>query len=250
MTGLDNSAWESWAAFIKSEFGLTVGETALGQFKALFAELTEWNQKLNLISFKSGEELLYRHFADSLSCLKLLNNLGASAENLNVIDIGTGAGFPGLPCKIMMPGWKMTFVESITKKCDFISQAARKLSLDNAFVVNKRAEELAQLKEYRAVFDLLLSRAVTKLQPNIEISIPFIKTGSLAVIYKTEKTATPGELALAGNALSELKARLREGFTYSIPGQENKYTVLAFEKFAETPLKYPRKTGVPEKKPL
>jgi len=242
--------WLAWSNYLRSDLNISLSDSALDNFKILFTELVEWNEKMNLISFRSGEELLYRHFADSLACFKLVENNNMRFENLRVIDIGTGAGFPGLPCKIAAPSINITFVESITKKCGFINHIKEKLKLTDTAILNTRAEELARDSAHRSKYDILLSRAVTKLSPNIEISIPFLKRGGLALIYKTEKTASKEELLLAGNAIANLKCGLKDSFTYTLPGQENKYTILAFEKLGETPIQFPRQTGMPEKKPL
>ncbi|MCL2144621.1 MAG: 16S rRNA (guanine(527)-N(7))-methyltransferase RsmG [Endomicrobia bacterium] len=262
-------------------------------FKKYFDELVEWNQKFNLISFKSETDLIYRHFCDSLysakailesqsennkdpglrhseaarqsvpdqnysqkkACRPELVSESAAAANsalqLKVADLGTGSGMPGIPVKIAIPEIKLTLVESITKKCAFLENAAKKLGFDIE-ILNKRAEEIGQNPAYRQKYDIVLSRAVSKFSPNLEISIPLLKVGGRFIVHKTKNSAESKEEGLPSveNALRHLGAKLENIIPYKLPEQELDYCILVFKKYKDTPAQFPRKPGIPEKKPL
>jgi 16S rRNA (guanine527-N7)-methyltransferase len=222
-------------------------------FEMYFDELITWNKMFNLISFKSEKEILYRHFADSLYALKAVLEAQSKEqiETAKFIDLGTGSGMPGIPVKIALQNIKMTLVESITKKCNFLENINQKLSL-NMKILNKRAEELGQDKNYRAQYDYVLSRAVSKFSPNLEISIPLLKVGGYFIVHKTKNSSQSKEEGLPSveNALNYLGAKLEKGIDYKLPDNETDYQILVFKKYKDTPQQFPRKTGIPEKKPL
>ena len=238
-------------------------------FEKYFDELIEWNQKFNLISFKSENDLIYRHFCDSLYSAKAILEIfygqggqgdGAIDQKVvncpvplttTVADIGTGSGMPGIPVKIVMPGIKLTLIESIAKKCYFLENVSRKLGFDIE-ILNKRAEEIGQNPLYRQQYDIVLSRAVSKFSPNLEISIPLLKVGGYFIVHKTKNSAESKEEGLPSveNALRHLGAKLEKIISYKLPEQELDYCILIFKKFKDTPAQFPRKPGTPEKKPL
>ena len=219
-------------------------------FEKYFDELTEWNEKFNLISFKSAEDLAYRHFCDSLYSAKIIESL-YKTYNLKVADLGTGSGMPGIPVKIALPEVQITLVESITKKCLFLENVNKKLGLGME-IINKRAEELGQNPAHRQKYDIVLSRAVSKFSPNLEISIPLLKTGGRFIVHKTKNSAESKEEGLPSveNALRHLGAKLEQTLPYKLPGQDLDYCILVFQKYKDTPVQFPRKPGTPEKKPL
>jgi len=224
------------------------------KFEIYFNELIEWNKKFNLIHYKSETDLLYRHFADSLYSAKAVLDAGKNIGGDNIYkiaDLGTGSGMPGIPVKIALPETKMTLVESITKKCSFLENANKKLSFDME-ILNKRAEEIGQDPKHRQKYDFVLSRAVSKFSPNLEISIPLLKIGGRFIVHKTKNSAQSAEEGLPSveNALKHLGAKLEKTEYYKIPEQELDYCVLVFKKYKDTPAQFPRKPGVPEKKPL
>jgi 16S rRNA (guanine527-N7)-methyltransferase len=241
--------WDEWRQYLLNSFTVQITDEALASFKILLAELKDWNEKMNLVSFRSDREILFRHFADSLAGLKLINVLGGHPE-ARIIDIGTGAGFPGIPVYLASGFHDITLVESITKKTTFITHIKDTLKLGGLKIINDRAEVLGQDKLHRASYDFVLSRAVSKLSPNLEIALPLLKKGGTALIYKTEKSASDEELNTARNALKELNGAISERFCYTIPYEELKYCILAFKKSGDTPIVYPRRAGMPEKKPL
>jgi 16S rRNA (guanine527-N7)-methyltransferase len=243
-------------------------------FEIYFCELNEWNKKFNLISFKSERNLVYRHFCDSLYSAKAISDIltayrfsaassfffslkskgkrGRAAENvLKVADLGTGSGMPGIPVKIALPDIKLTLIESITKKCRFLDNVNNKL-LFNMEILNKRAEEVGQNPVYRQQYDFILSRAVNKLSSNLEISIPLLKTNGYFIVHKTKKSAESSKdgIPATENALKRLGAKLERTIYYNLPEHKCDYCILAFKKYKDTPENFPRKPGIPEKKPL
>ncbi|MDR2192604.1 MAG: 16S rRNA (guanine(527)-N(7))-methyltransferase RsmG [Endomicrobium sp.] len=244
--------FDEFYSYVKQNIlpSFTLGQCA--QFKAYFCELIEWNKTFNLISFKSEEAVLYRHFADSLYAIKAFDSASFNYNQpLKIADLGTGSGMPGIPVKIALPNAKMTLVESITKKCAFLENVNQKLLL-NMEILNKRAEEIGNDKLYRAQYDAVLSRAVSKLSPNLEISIPLLKVGGYFAVHKTKNSAQSKEEGLysAQNALQCLGAKLERIIDYKLPRQDLDYCILIFKKYKDTPSQFPRKTGTPEKKPL
>jgi 16S rRNA (guanine527-N7)-methyltransferase len=249
-------------------------------FEVYFCELNEWNKKFNLVSFKSERDLVYRHFCDSLYGAKAINDILATyrlsvassfffplksrskRENadrkwrltgnaLKVADLGTGSGMPGIPIRIALPDIKLTLIESVTKKCRFLGNANNKLGF-NMEILNKRAEEVGQNPDYRQQYDFVLSRAVSKLSSNLEVSIPLLKTSGYFVVHKTKKSVESSKdgLQSARNALKCLGAKLERTIYYNLPEYECDYCILVFKKYKDTPANFPRKSGIPEKKPL
>ncbi|MCA6071688.1 MAG: 16S rRNA (guanine(527)-N(7))-methyltransferase RsmG [Endomicrobium sp.] len=222
-------------------------------FKIYFYELIEWNKMFNLISYKNEADLIYRHFCDSLYSAKVISNIvnKKTSSLLRVADIGTGSGMPGIPVKIALPDIQLTLVESITKKCKFLENVNNKLGFDME-ILNKRAEEFGQLPPYRQQYDFVLSRAVSKFSPNLEISIPLLKVGGYFIVHKTKNSLESADKGLPSveNALKHLGAKLEKIISYNLPNQELNYCILVFKKHKDTPLQFPRKTGIPEKKPL
>jgi 16S rRNA (guanine527-N7)-methyltransferase len=221
------------------------------KFEMYFDELIKWNKILNLISFKTERDLIYRHFCDSLYSAKVIDSIAGKDSTLKVADIGTGAGMPGIPVKIALPNIKITLVESITKKCKFLENIHNKLNLSME-ILNLRAEEIGQNLKYRQQYDFVLSRAVSRLSPNLEISIPLLKVDGYFVVHKTKKSAESLEEGLPSveNALKHLGAKLEQTIPYKLPNQKLDYCILVFKKYKNTPSQFPRKPGTPEKKPL
>lgn len=236
---------DGWLSYLRSEFGLELDEKQAGSFLVLLDELAEWNARFNLVSYRTAEEVFWRHFADSLAAVPAAGGL---LSPCSAVDIGAGAGFPGLPVKIARPGVSLTFAESIMKKCSFIEHAAGKLGLEGAEVFNGRAEVLGRDTKTREKYDITFSRAVSALSPNLETALPLLKTGGRALIHKSETSA--GELDSAGTALKTLGGEYESSFNYRLPGYERGHVILVFRKVSATPEKYPRRPGMSEKKPL
>ncbi|MCL2484535.1 MAG: 16S rRNA (guanine(527)-N(7))-methyltransferase RsmG [Endomicrobia bacterium] len=221
------------------------------KFAIYFDALKEWNNKFNLISFKTDFDLIYRHFCDSLYSAKAILGINPNLSACRIADLGTGSGMPGIPVKIALPDIKLTLVESITKKCTFLEEANKRLGF-NIEVLNTRAEEIGQNPAHRQKYDFVLSRAVSKFSPNLEISIPLLKIGGHFLVHKTKNSVESKEEGLASveNALKHLGAKLEKIIEYKLPEQELDYCLLIFKKYKDTPAQFPRKTGIPEKKPL
>ncbi|MDR3281462.1 MAG: 16S rRNA (guanine(527)-N(7))-methyltransferase RsmG [Endomicrobium sp.] len=183
---------------------------------------------------------------------KIESNLNSlHTAQIKIADIGTGPGMPGIPIKIAFPEIKLTLVESITKKCNFLTNINKKLGFDIE-ILNKRAEELGQNSIYRQQYNFVLSRAVSKFSPNLEISIPLLKIGGSFIIYKTKNSIENSKEGLQSikSALGHLGARLERTMFYKLPERQHEYCILVFVKYKDTQSKYPRKSGIPEKKPL
>jgi len=242
--------FEEFEKYVQANILPSFNDANTEKFQIYFDLLKEWNQKFNLIHFNEDKDLLYRHFADSLYAAKAIQKL-RTRNDAKVVDLGTGSGMPGIPVKIALSDLDMTLVESITKKCAFLEEANKKLEFDIK-VLNKRAEELGQSVNYRQKFDFVLSRAVSKFSPNLEIAIPLLKVGGYFIVHKTKNSAESGEEGLPSveNALKHLGAKLEDTISYNIPEQTLDYCILIFKKFKDTPAQFPRKAGIPEKKPL
>lgn len=207
-------------------------------------ELLEWNQKFNLTAIRDEQGIRTKHFLDSLSCV-----LAWKANPPNrLVDIGTGAGFPGIPLKIIYPAMHLTLVESVGKKVKFCQHMVNKLGLENTQVIQARAEELGQQPEHREKFDWAVARAVANLRVLSEYLLPFVRVGGAMLVQKGE--SGPAEVHAAENAIKVLGGHVRQLLPLTLPGVvEERYLILV-DKIAATPPGYPRKPGIPTKKPL
>ena len=207
-------------------------------------ELLEWNQKFNLTAIRDSESIRTKHFLDSFSCVLAWK---ASPPN-QLIDVGTGAGFPGIPLKILYPNLKLTLVESVGKKAMFCQHMVRVLELEHVEVIQARAEDLGQNSEHREKYDWAVARAVANLHVLSEYLIPLVKIGGNMLAQKGE--SGPAEAQSAEEAMKLLGGELKQLIPVHLPSVvEDRYLVVV-EKFAATPPKYPRKPGVPMKMPL
>ncbi|MFH1826079.1 MAG: 16S rRNA (guanine(527)-N(7))-methyltransferase RsmG [bacterium] len=214
-------------------------------------ELIAWNKKFNLTAITGPEEIRIKHFADSLSISQSLDLAPSSAEglsipSLSVIDIGTGAGFPGIPLKIQYPNIKLTLLEATKKKTLFLEHIIELLNLKDVEVVWGRAEEVA--KQRREEFDLAVARAVAKLNVLTELCLPFVKVGGLFVAYKAENVEA--EVVQAENAIKTLGGKLKEIKKIKLSGTEIIHSLVIIEKITPTQEKYPRHPSLAIKKPL
>jgi 16S rRNA (guanine527-N7)-methyltransferase len=207
-------------------------------------ELLEWNQKFNLTAIRDSESIRTKHFLDSFSCVLAWK---ASPPN-RLIDVGTGAGLPGIPLKILYPNLRLTLVESVGKKAMFCQHIVRLLGLEHVNVIKARAEEVGQDSHHREQYDWAVARAVAKLNVLSEFLLPLVKIGGRMLAQKGE--SGPAEAQSAEKAMKLLGGNLRELVQVNLPGvAEDRYLVLV-DKVAATPPKYPRKPGIPAKQPL
>lgn len=207
-------------------------------------ELIEWNSKFNLTAIRDSESIRTKHFLDSISCVLAWK---LNPPN-NLIDIGTGAGFPGIPLKILYPNLKLTLAESVGKKTTFCQHLVRVLGLENVTVIQARAEELGQNAEHREKYDWAVARAVANLNVLSEYLIPLVRVRGTMLAQKGE--SGPAEAQSAEGAMKILGGKLRQLIPVHLPGiAEDRYLIL-IDKVVATPPKYPRKPGVPAKQPL
>ncbi len=217
------------------------------QFDLLYREMINWNLKTNLTTITERSDVEIKHFIDSLT-VSLGVNYFKSKESYKVIDIGSGAGFPGIPLKIVFPHLSLTLVDSNVKKCSFLEHIIKTLDLVNIHVLHDRAENIARNPIYRDQYDVVLSRALAKLNILIELCLPFCNNNGCFIALK--KGGIDAELNQAKFALDEIGGRIRDIIPVSIPQFEDKRHVIVIEKFMSTPAKYPRRPGMPSKKPL
>ncbi len=225
------------------ELGLEL-EPVLPQFQLLYRRLVETNARVNLTAIRDERGILLKHFVDSLSCLKS----GKLEGHLRVIDVGTGAGFPGLPLKIVRPELEMTFLDATKKKIEFIDGICRELGLSDTQCIWGRAEELGQNPAYRETFDRALSRAVSALNTLSELCLPLVRVGGIMIAQKS--VGVESELEQAQAAVEKLGGTVQEVATFELPGLEEPRTLVIIKKTRPTPAVYPRRSGVPAKNPL
>ncbi len=212
-------------------------ERALGRFEIYQRLLGEWNERMNLTAITDPEEVAQKHFADSLAALPYLK------AGMKVIDVGTGAGFPGVPLLIMEPKLELTLADSLQKRLTFLEALLRELDL-KATLVHGRAEDLGQNRLYREKFDAAVSRAVANLPVLLELTTPFVRVGGTAIAYKGDG-AEELKNAKAAAFLLHVKLRMEE-----LDSPLGKRCLVFAEKTEPTPKAYPRKAGTPNKKPL
>jgi len=207
-------------------------------------ELLEWNQKFNLTAIRDSESIRTKHFLDSFSCVLAWKT---SPPN-QLIDIGTGAGFPGIPLKILYPNLKLTLVESVGKKAMFCQHIVGVLGLEHVEVVQARAEDLGQHSQYREKYDWAVARAVANLNVLSEYLIPLVKVGGGVLAQKGE--SGPAEAQSAEEAMKLLGGKLKQLIPVHLPGVADDRYLVVVQKVAATPPRYPRKPGIPMKMPL
>lgn len=228
------------------ELGIILTEKQKEQFFKYFELLTEWNKVMNLTAITEMPEVVTKHFVDSLLVVKVLD--GIRTETYSCIDVGTGAGFPGIPLKIAFPQLQITLLDSLNKRVGFLNTVIQELGLTGIQAVHGRAEDFGRDKEYREQFDLCVSRAVANLSTLSEYCLPFVKQGGSFLPYKSGKVEE--EAREAEGAVKKLGGFMGDTKTFILPGTDVDRTFVPIDKIHMTPKKYPRKAGMPGKEPL
>lgn len=239
--------------------GIPLTQEQIALFQAYADELILWNQRFNLTAITNYEEIQTKHFVDSLSCLLAFPGVERSDDlphisrlslpkDLSVIDVGTGAGFPGIPLKIVCREINLTLLESVAKKTSFLTHLVNKLGLTGVEVVTGRAEEVAHKAQHRERYDVVVARALAQLAVLAEECLPFAKIGGRLVAPK--KGDIKREIQMSMRAIALLGGRLGEMIEVELPGLLDRRYLAVVEKVVPTPPQYPRKPGIPAKKPL
>lgn len=221
-----------------------IDDISCAKFKKYYDLLVEWNQKMNLTAITEEDDVAVKHFLDSL-CADIPEIVFCGA---NVIDVGTGAGFPGIPVKIVRPDIHITLLDSLEKRINFLSEVVSSVELENVNCVHMRAEDGGRDKKYREKFDVCLSRAVANLSTLSELCLPFLKSGGYFISLKGPKASE--EIESAKNAVKILGGEIIECRKCNISDYEYEHYAVIIKKISQTPTKYPRKAPKPSKEPL
>ncbi len=227
--------------------GINLNEEQIKKFCRYLELLVQWNQKINLTSLKTPQEIIIKHFLDSISCIKVINKY-IDAEGVSVIDVGAGAGFPGIPIKIICPSVRLSLLEARKKKTIFLKKITEEMNFQQVKILNGRAETFGKCADHRERYDIAISRAVAHLNTLSEYCLPLVRVGGLFVAQKgrsykkeTEKSFKTIQV-LGGEIIGAEKVR--------IPFINQERYLLVIKKIKDTPSKYPRKEGLPQKRPL
>lgn len=224
--------------------GIRLTPRQIACFERYEQELIEWNARFNLTAIREAESIRSKHFLDALTCTLAWRDAPPSS----LIDVGTGAGFPGIPLKIIQPSLNLTLVESVGKKAEFCRHVVTTLGLDRVEVVQARAEEVGQNPKYRERFDWSVARAVANLPVLVEYLLPLVHVGGGVVAMKGE--SGPAEAHASERSIHLLGGQLRQLIKVDLPGVAEERYLVVIDKVAATPANYPRRVGVPAKKPL
>ena len=229
-----------------NEVGIVLNDTQRSQFDKYFEILVEWNGFMNLTGITEYEEVLVKHFLDSLAVGKYSEKFAGNPE-LSIIDVGTGAGFPGLPLKIAYPQAKVVLLDSLNKRVKFLDEVITQLGLTGITAVHARAEEGARNAAYREQFDISVSRAVANLSTLVEYCLPFVKVGGWFVPYKSGKLEE--EMKTGKGAIRKLGGELEDVISFHLANEDER-NLVRIHKTERTGKKYPRKAGTPSREPL
>ena len=230
-----------------TEFHITLSDKQVEQFITYYKMMIEKNQVMNLTAITDFDEVLKKHFVDSLSLVKAFD-LDAAGTEVSLIDIGTGAGFPGIPLKIVFPNLQVTLMDSLNKRVEFLNDVINTLELKGIDAIHGRAEDYAKPDRLRERYDLCVSRAVANLSVLAEYCLPYVKVGGKFISYKSEKVAE--ELKEAEYAIDVLGGKAESQIDFTLPDSDIYRNLVMIKKISETPRKYPRKAGTASKNPL
>ena len=222
--------------------GITLSEMQLKQFYTYMNLLIDWNKKINLTAIVEPNEIILKHFVDSLTILKYIS------DGTKIIDVGTGAGFPGIPLKIAKPSIEIVLLDSLQKRINFLEEVIKQLNIEKIKTIHSRVEDFGKDQKYREKFDMATSRAVANLSTLSEYLLPLVKVGGKVISMKGSFIGE--ELANSKNALNILGGKIEKIEKLNLPNSDMNRNILIINKIKNTPNKYPRKAGEPSKKPL
>ena len=226
------------------EYGITLSDSQIDQFMMYYEILIEWNQVMNLTAITAFDEVCTKHFLDSISLCKAID----CTQEYTLMDVGTGAGFPGIPLKIAFPNLQITLLDSLGKRVKFLNEVIQRLGLHGIQAIHGRAEDYAKANLLREKFDICVSRAVANLSTLSEYCIPYVKEGGFFISYKSEKLSE--EMSNAKKAIEILGGNIVSQNEFLLPNSDIYRNLLVIQKIALTPTKDPRKAGLPSKEPL
>ena len=226
------------------DLGLKCSDETIDKFSKYREILVEWNQKMNLTGIEEEKEVYIKHFLDSVAAVKK----GYIKDGMSIIDVGTGAGFPGLPLRICLENSKVTLLDSLNKRINFLSEVCTNINIDDIELIHGRAEDFGKDGNYREQYDVATARAVAGLPILMEFCVPFIKVGGYFVCLKGPNADT--ELEESRKAMEVLGLEFVEKIDVELPEIELKHNIVVFKKVNSTPAKYPRKAGKPVKTPI
>ena len=229
------------------KMGINLYKEQIKKFSRFLELLVQWNQKINLTSLKTPREIIIKHFLDSISCVKVINKY-SDTEGINIIDVGAGAGFPGMPIKIICPSIRLSLLEARKKKAVFLEKIIGEMNFQQVEILNGRAETFGKSEDYRERYDIAISRAVARLNVLSEYCLPLVRVGGLFVAqkgrsYKEETEKSLKTVQILGGELIGVENVL-------IPFINQERYLLVIKKIKDTPSEYPRKVGLPQKRPL
>jgi 16S rRNA (guanine527-N7)-methyltransferase len=234
---------------ICNKINIEISDDQINCFEKYYELLIEKNKVMNLTAITDKEDVIVKHFIDSIALIPYLLDKGININNkLKIIDIGTGAGFPGLPLKIMMPDVKFTLLDSLNKRVSFLNEVIDELKLKDIEALHGRAEDYASDNKYREKYDICVSRAVANLSTLSEYCIPFVKEDGFFISYKAGESEE--EINNSKNAIKILGGKINKVEEFVLPGTDASRVFVFIRKLELTDKKYPRKAGVPAKKPL
>lgn len=226
---------------LANDINVEITDSQIEKFYIYMYRILEWNKKINLTAIEDEDEIILKHFIDSLTIQKYIKDCK------NMIDIGTGAGFPGIPIAIVNDQINITLLDSLNKRINFLNDVIQELKLDNVVAIHGRAEDIAKLETYREKYDVVTSRAVAQLNILLEYMLPFNKLNGKTISMKGSNIE---EIKDATNALNELGGKIEKIENIVLPNTNIQRNIIIVEKIKETSKKYPRKAGIPKKEPL
>ena len=227
---------------LSKKINIDITDEQLKKFYRYMDLLLEWNEKINLTAITETDEVILKHFIDSMTVFKYL------VESKNIIDVGTGAGFPGIPIAIMNQNKNITLLDSLNKRINFLNEVCSELKINNIKTYHGRAEEFGHNKQHREKYDIAISRAVANMTTLVEYLIPFIKVGGRCICMKGNDIEE--ELEQAKFAIKELGGKIEKVERFNLPNSDMERNIIIITKTKETPNRYPRKAGMPSKMPL